>query len=149
LQNVHHQRKLHIWPKRNSILNKYDKFDPLLFCQCSFAHGEHELKQKEHLHFNYKTKPCHQFFEKGFCNYGRRCQYLHSELRYVIQFKEFLLRIYEEHHLMTQKLRNLTLNSIILEQMGEIFMRSQSLEEYFYMTQGIDRHSLFIYDLFH
>jgi len=67
----------------------------------------------------------------------------------VIQFKEFLLRIYEEHHLMTQKLRNLTLNSIILEQMGEIFMRSQSLEEYFYMTQGIDRHSLFIYDLFH
>ena len=40
------------------------------FCKygdnCAFAHGEVELKNKK-LNSNYKTKPCKQFFEIGFC----------------------------------------------------------------------------------
>ena len=36
---------------------------------CAFAHGDSELKQRK-LTFNYKTKPCKQFFELGYCSYG-------------------------------------------------------------------------------
>lgn len=116
-----------------------------LMPQCSFAHGEQELKQKNHLHSNYKTRPCQQYFEKGFCTYGKRCQYLHSELKYVYQFREFLLRVYEEHELMTEKLRNLTLESEILEQMTLIFTRSRSVEEFFNLTPEINQFFFFFF----
>lgn len=40
----------------------YSKFLTDLFVifieKCSFAHGYNELKEKKHLHSNYKTKPC-------------------------------------------------------------------------------------------
>ena len=29
--------------------------------------------------FNYKTKPCKQFFELGYCTYGSRCQFSHKK----------------------------------------------------------------------
>ena len=45
---------------------------------CAFAHGESELKNRK-LSFNYKTKPCKQFFEIGFCSYGSRCQFSHKK----------------------------------------------------------------------
>ena len=52
------------------------------FCKygdnCAFAHGENELKNRK-MSFNYKTKPCKQFFENGFCNYGSRCQFSHKK----------------------------------------------------------------------
>ena len=37
-----------------------------------------ELKQRK-LTFNYKTKPCKQFFELGYCSYGSRCQFSHKK----------------------------------------------------------------------
>ena len=45
---------------------------------CAFAHGDSELKQRK-LTFNYKTKPCKQFFELGYCSYGSRCQFSHRK----------------------------------------------------------------------
>ena len=47
---------------------------------CSFAHGSHELVKKKHVPANFKTKACVQFHETGFCPYGNRCQFLHSQL---------------------------------------------------------------------
>lgn len=46
---------------------------------CSFAHGSHELRGKPLITFvKYKTKPCKSFTEEGFCSYGYRCQYCHT-----------------------------------------------------------------------
>lgn len=47
--------------------------------KCSFAHGEHELKGKTHVPSNFKTKVCQDFHEVGYCKFGARCQFLHSE----------------------------------------------------------------------
>ena len=54
-------------------MNNYCKYGD----NCAFAHGENELKNRK-LSFNYKTKPCKQFFEIGFCPYGSRCQFNHK-----------------------------------------------------------------------
>ena len=66
---------------------------------CSFAHGDSELKQRK-ISFNYKTKPCKQFFELGYCSYGIRCQFSHkkngifcdnnNKISYLKIIKEFL-----------------------------------------------------------
>jgi butyrate response factor 1 len=47
--------------------------------ECTFAHGEHELLQKSHIHSNYRTKKCNNFYDKLYCPYGNRCQFYHSE----------------------------------------------------------------------
>ena len=46
--------------------------------RCMFAHGHHELRSKK-IKANYKTKKCTQFFEKGYCVYGYRCQFSHQD----------------------------------------------------------------------
>ena len=46
--------------------------------KCSFAHGEEELRTKNHLPSNFKTKTCNNFHNEGTCQYGDRCQFLHS-----------------------------------------------------------------------
>ena len=55
-------------------MNGYCKYGD----NCAFAHGENELKNRK-ISFNYKTKPCKQFFEIGFCPYGSRCQFSHKK----------------------------------------------------------------------
>ncbi|OMJ91140.1 hypothetical protein SteCoe_6404 [Stentor coeruleus] len=47
--------------------------------KCTFAHGYHELRIKDYLTVNYRTKKCKQFHEQGFCQYGSRCQFIHRE----------------------------------------------------------------------
>ena len=46
---------------------------------CSFAHGEHELKQRTDIPRNYKTKQCKRFHKELYCPYGPRCQFLHDK----------------------------------------------------------------------
>eukprot|EP01022_Parablepharisma_sp_SALTPOND_P017214 TRINITY_DN2705_c0_g1_i1.p1 TRINITY_DN2705_c0_g1~~TRINITY_DN2705_c0_g1_i1.p1 ORF type:complete len:294 (+),score=-26.27 TRINITY_DN2705_c0_g1_i1:132-1013(+) len=55
--------------------------------KCSFAHGEHELRKKNGLKTNYKTKLCKQFMETMFCPYGSRCQFIHNPYSYEKQKK--------------------------------------------------------------
>jgi len=47
--------------------------------KCSFAHGMHELRSKVLIPSNYKTSLCQQFYTKGYCNYGPRCQFQHRQ----------------------------------------------------------------------
>ena len=46
--------------------------------KCRFAHGNHELNNKE-FNSNYKKKPCSSFLKYGFCPYGTRCNFKHDE----------------------------------------------------------------------
>ncbi|OMJ81003.1 hypothetical protein SteCoe_18616 [Stentor coeruleus] len=48
--------------------------------KCTFAHGENELRNKDYMTINYRTKKCKQFHEQGFCQYGSRCQFIHCDL---------------------------------------------------------------------
>lgn len=48
--------------------------------KCTFAHGYDELRNKDYLASNYRTKNCKQFHEQGFCQYGSRCQFKHIEV---------------------------------------------------------------------
>lgn len=60
--------------------------------KCAFAHGEHELRVKVHVDKKYKTKKCENFFHSGFCLYGARCQFVHSEKIKTKQIKSRGLR---------------------------------------------------------
>lgn len=51
------------------------KFGP----ECVFAHGYHELQQKNHIHSNYRTRECLNFYNFMYCSYGNRCQFYHSD----------------------------------------------------------------------
>mmetsp|Transcript_52811 Transcript_52811/g.60474 ORF Transcript_52811/g.60474 Transcript_52811/m.60474 type:complete len:242 (+) Transcript_52811:481-1206(+) len=58
---------------------------------CAFAHGQHEIRRKIHLHDNYRTKQCKSFFQTGFCIYGSRCQFLHDKRNFKdVNLKENL-----------------------------------------------------------
>lgn len=43
---------------------------------CAFAHGEEDLRAKPIA--NYRTAKCRHFQDKGWCQYGPRCQFLHN-----------------------------------------------------------------------
>jgi len=47
--------------------------------ECTFAHGEFELLRKSHIHSNYRTKECKNFYTHLYCAYGNRCQFYHDE----------------------------------------------------------------------
>lgn len=49
----------------------------------------HELRQKFKANTRYRTRPCKQFIEDGFCSYGYRCQYLHNIGQYKISQNNF------------------------------------------------------------
>ena len=66
-------------------MNNYCKYGD----NCAFAHGENELKNRK-LSFNYKTKPCKQFFELGYCSYGSRCQFSHKQKFKSISYLKLL-----------------------------------------------------------
>ena len=55
------------------------KFNNFFLFKCAFAHGNVDIRIKNFVATNYKTKKCKQFFENGYCPYGSRCQFLHNE----------------------------------------------------------------------
>jgi hypothetical protein len=52
--------------------------------KCIFAHGRSELRDKKLVKSNYKTKRCKQFHETGYCIYGNRCQFKHTESNEIL-----------------------------------------------------------------
>lgn len=47
---------------------------------CKFAHGHNELHEKSvPFKEKYKTKGCVTFTSQGFCPYGSRCLFMHTE----------------------------------------------------------------------
>lgn len=98
--------------------------------QCSFAHGQRELRTKTHINLHYKSKLCKQFFETGFCNYGYRCQYLHNDRCY----SQILLSNVEKLHLWMETKQSLTMDKILTKTKSPTnplatFMRYRQLGE--------------------
>lgn len=56
--------------------------------KCCFAHGQHELRAKQHLNTSYKSKICKHYHRIGTCPYGLRCQYFH--IKDTFTYDEFL-----------------------------------------------------------
>lgn len=68
--------------KKTELCKNWELFGDCYYKDnCSFAHGELELRNKLLVNNNgnqkYKTKPCRSFIEKSFCPFGNRCQYTH------------------------------------------------------------------------
>jgi len=53
------------------------------FCRyhakCQFAHGDHELVQKDPRNEKYKSKECASFNNRLHCPYGKRCLFRHDD----------------------------------------------------------------------
>ena len=63
---------------KTELCNNYTLYGSCKFEKtCCFAHGPHELRSKE-LSASFKSKFCRKFNSHAFCNYGSRCQYIHS-----------------------------------------------------------------------
>lgn len=67
-------------PKYKTELCK--SFMETKFCvygnKCRFAHGRHELCEKNEKQNKYKVKNCSSFKDFGFCLYGARCNFIHD-----------------------------------------------------------------------
>lgn len=76
-----HQKKGYLNKKKKTELCK--NYSLGLVCpygdQCSFAHGQAELKTRLLVSPHYKTKKCRNFHIDGYCHFGSRCQFLHEE----------------------------------------------------------------------
>ncbi|CAD8043782.1 unnamed protein product [Paramecium primaurelia] len=64
---------------------------------CSFAHGDNELRDRVPANENFKTKPCKNYHKFGTCSYGLRCQYLHSEIKDKIKWWGYLQKQFKKN----------------------------------------------------
>lgn len=46
--------------------------------RCKFAHGSHELLKNRQANVKYKTKECDNFRRHLCCQYGNRCNFIHT-----------------------------------------------------------------------
>lgn len=65
--------------KKTELCKNWQLYNDCYFKDnCSFAHGESELRAKyTGSNWKYKTKICKTFIEKMYCPFGNRCQYRH------------------------------------------------------------------------
>lgn len=85
--------------KKTELCKNWELFGDCYYKEnCSFAHGESELRNKLFLknsnNDKYKTKPCRSFLEKSYCPFGNRCQYTHvvSQNR-LLKYKALNLKL--------------------------------------------------------
>ena len=84
--------------KKTEICKNWELFGDCYFKNnCSFAHGEYDLRNKLTRIYDknkkFKTKPCRSFIDKSYCPFGNRCQYTHvvSQSR-LIKYKALNLK---------------------------------------------------------
>ncbi len=97
---------------------------------CSFAHGEIELRKKKmNSSTKSKKKLCKNFEKKSYCPFGKRCNYLHIVSNHrLIKYKKILENFCEE--LYTQSFKEETED---LEFYKLIEMTNKSLNSFFLM----------------
>lgn len=76
---------------------------------------------------------------KGFCFYGNRCQYLHSEIKYFKEFNNYLIKIYESKNFKTKKFQNFLPESVLLEEMGKTYTKCNNLDEFFNLISTLSK----------
>ena len=103
---------------------------------CSFAHGENELRVKNVTsNQKYKTKICKAFTEKMWCQFGSRCQY-----RHISESPKLLSYNY---------LSNKLANTVLFEVSKDGEQDFTQIISNFYMTNSLERYKLiykFIYE---
>lgn len=89
--------------KKTELCKNWELYNDCFFKDnCSFAHGEGELRVKyTGFNFKFKTKNCKAFKEKMYCPFGSRCQYRH---------------FFSEHRLFTYKYINFVFCKEILSE---------------------------------
>ena len=75
---------------------------------CSFAHGEAELRQTNASFNGYKTKICKMFSNEMYCVFGSRCNYIHriKEKRYF-SYEYIITKLYNGLYNELKKYENL------------------------------------------
>lgn len=51
--------------------------------RCKFAHGSHELLKNKQANMKYKTKECDNFRKHLCCQYGTRCNFIHTHASHI------------------------------------------------------------------
>lgn len=81
------------------------------------------------MNVNYKTRPCKQYFLVGYCPYGYRCQYLHTETKFVEEFRSFLVSAYKQNGLRYEYLENLQTEQQKLHRLEDMYSSMRKNEE--------------------
>ena len=89
-----------------------------------------------HLNVNYKTRPCKQYFLVGYCPYGYRCQYLHTETKFVEEFRNFLISAYKQNGLRYDHLENLQTEQQKLHRLEDMYVAMKKNEEIMDLLQS-------------
>jgi hypothetical protein len=87
--------------KKTELCKNWELYNDCFYKDnCSFAHGEAELRQKSvENKQKYKTKKCNSFFESMYCPFGSRCFYKHKlPERQLYTYSQIIDQISEEIH---------------------------------------------------
>jgi hypothetical protein len=115
--------------KKTELCKNWELYQSCYFKDnCSFAHGENELRVKNNSNNNkFKTKMCKAFAEKKWCQFGNRCQY-----RHVFDCPKII-----SYNYLSKKLADSVLFEIDKE--GENYDFSQILNNY-YMYNNLEKY---------
>lgn len=78
---------------------------------------------------NFKLKPCKRYLLDGVCYYGKRCQYLHREIKYSPEHQEFLQKNLKSHYETLRYLVNYKCEMKILEELGRDYLKKQDVQK--------------------
>jgi len=76
---------------------------------------------------------------KGYCFYGYRCQYLHSEIKFLPEFHKFLIEAYQVTNINYRKLQGFQSETVILQTMAQLYCESTNLQEFFNKFQPLTK----------
>lgn len=72
--------------------------------------------------------PCKQYLIKGVCHYGKRCQYLHREVKYCEEHQDFLNKAYKQNPECLKYLVNYKSEIKILNEMARKYEEKKDVE---------------------